>query len=1295
MVRQVLSGAATALAELLQCEESQAVVRLLEAVLVRASSRTQYWLVRQELSLLLSSQGDSLAASYSLGPGADWEGRRLASLLSLLCDEDGRVRGAAAQALVQISVQGPVCPRQPLTSQAAGRLAGQILSSSGTRGRQVGASDGVEPLAQILHMLGGGGATTTDRTLLSGCLEFLALYCQARPPPQFPSHWPALQPSLALLTRTIQLAVSSPVCQDLAVHCHLLTVCGHLYSGLALSVNRRQTGGAEDWSGLVPGDPVLSQQADLLLGHLIKLLAILHHVIEDHQLPSPPSSKPSLPSLPNTALSPIKKKSSVVGESSGPVSPPATDKTFSLKAETEKKLRGQFVGSPFYMKQYELVRASHGIYLRSLEPRSEEKLLSFTESVLDCLSALLDVSLGSDASIGKLVEECLGYVKSCLVLSANKSLRMVKTLLRCLFKCNQPFDTVQDDKIEPVPPPLPPSSELSTVFDILISSPYTRMTVDFSLVTEGGETVSTVSSTDYGRRSHSLTSSRQADRSSLAGYIRMFEPIVIKALKLYTVSSDISVQCQVLQLLIQLVRLRVNYCLLDSDQIFIGFVTKQLEAIQEGEINKADLLVPDIFEFLILLSYEKYHSKTIITRPKIIQLIKGLAASRDQPHSLVIPALEVVAVDLFSVSPVSQEVLTQQEVVVNMLLGQLAHSQVWLLLARVLELVGGEEREEGEGEEREEREERARRLSSQIIDALLPLLCSHSVQLSSPDHLRALNRLFSALSPCCLRPCDRLISALMSSTCDLTNMAEVTSWLAFSIASFLAIFRLSPEEAVVGRLQELGIMLGSGGGSLTSSGSEIEQSCSAEITLAVFLLHLVGSGVSKLHQLVFCLSTTSRAKEEQEGRGLLEQELADLLLLLTFILQSGQCPRLARAVISVAATEEPGVGQLHHSHLITQLVLEVSASCPVLSLQWLYVLVLLEQASPQVWARLLCVSPPPANTTRVTDQSEPAASLNREVIRQGSISVLANHLVNINNSDTELLAWFLSSQIKEIVANIRDPGIKEFVSVVHRQAPASGLFLEAVAARIESMRSRADYLTNILVCLHNLHPAHTGRLICLLVNKFLPSPLLAIASKAAGLAVRRVELLLGEREERVREQLGQTEVAALKDSLARRAPHSSRHSRTLLGLINRLAVAFYDLSPLESSSSSSETGRKFSPSSLAGLELDKTWYLGQVRRSCCGPATAPPKECARLLSNLGLSDIMVVMTSKDFRPNILEECLVQGISLPDSASGRAPSIDSLDRLPGLQSNLDRSPIGKVKEGPPLYRHPDRTVTQSF
>jgi len=52
----------------------------------------------------------------------------------------------------------------------------------------------------------------------------------------------------------------------------------------------------------------------------------------------------------------------------------------------------------------------------------------------------------------------------------------------------------------------------------------------------------------------------------VASYIRLFEPLVIKSLKQYTVTSQVALQQQVLDLLSQLVQLRVNYCLLDSDQ---------------------------------------------------------------------------------------------------------------------------------------------------------------------------------------------------------------------------------------------------------------------------------------------------------------------------------------------------------------------------------------------------------------------------------------------------------------------------------------------------------------------------------------------------------------------------------------------------------------------------------------------------------------------------------------------------------------------------------------------------------
>lgn len=56
-------------------------------------------------------------------------------------------------------------------------------------------------------------------------------------------------------------------------------------------------------------------------------------------------------------------------------------------------------------------------------------------------------------------------------------------------------------------------------------------------------------------------------QNAIHNHIRLFEPLVIKALKQYTTSTCVALQRQVLDLLAQLVQLRVNYCLLDSDQV--------------------------------------------------------------------------------------------------------------------------------------------------------------------------------------------------------------------------------------------------------------------------------------------------------------------------------------------------------------------------------------------------------------------------------------------------------------------------------------------------------------------------------------------------------------------------------------------------------------------------------------------------------------------------------------------------------------------------------------------------------
>ena len=83
--------------------------------------------------------------------------------------------------------------------------------------------------------------------------------------------------------------------------------------------------------------------------------------------------------------------------------------------------------------------------------------------------------------------------------------------------------------------------------------------------------------------------------------------------------------------------------------------------------------------------------------------------------------------DLFSGRSNSNdsELETQREVVISMLLKQLSQQKVMETLCQILALVATES----------EGEDKARRLSRQIIDTLIPQLCSHQVEMKNRKHL--------------------------------------------------------------------------------------------------------------------------------------------------------------------------------------------------------------------------------------------------------------------------------------------------------------------------------------------------------------------------------------------------------------------------------------------------------------------------------------------------------------------------------------------------------------------------------
>ncbi|ETE61475.1 Huntingtin, partial [Ophiophagus hannah] len=162
----------------------------------------------------------------------------------------------------------------------------------------------------------------------------------------------------------------------------------------------------------------------------------------------------------------------------------------------------------------------------------------------------------------------------------------------------------------------------------------------------------------------------RADKNIIHNHIRLFEPLVIKALKQYTTTTSVQLQRQVLDLLAQLVQLRV----------FIGFVLKQFEYIEVGQFRESEAIIPSVFFFLVLLSYERYHSKQIIGIPKIIQLCDGIMASGRKAVTHAIPALQPIVHDLFILrgankADAGKELETQKEVVVSMLLRLIQYHQ--------------------------------------------------------------------------------------------------------------------------------------------------------------------------------------------------------------------------------------------------------------------------------------------------------------------------------------------------------------------------------------------------------------------------------------------------------------------------------------------------------------------------------------------------------------------------------------------------------------------------------------------
>uniref|UniRef100_A0A7N6BBY5 Huntingtin n=1 Tax=Anabas testudineus TaxID=64144 RepID=A0A7N6BBY5_ANATE len=1138
-------------------------------------------------------------------------------------------------------------------------------------------------LSRVVTAVSHALTSSTSRALTFGCCEALCLLASNFPVCTWSTGWHCGYVSstnterrsltVGMANVILSLLSSAWFPLDLSAHQDALMLSGNLLAGGSGSTN--SSGGPnkmeEPWAAL--SERPLVAMVEQLFSHLLKVLNICAHVLDD--TPPGPAVKASLPSLSNTpSLSPIRRKGrekDAAEPSAAPMSPKKNNEvntgtnSTSSTAVNKSTTLGSFYHLPPYLKLYDVLKATHANYKVTLDLHSsQEKFGSFLRATLDVLSQLLELATLHD--ISKCVEEILGYLKSCFSREPTMATVCVQQLLKTLFGTNlaSQYEGVLSgpSRSQGKALRLGSSSLRPGLYHYCFMAPYTHFTqalADASLRnmvqaeqeqdTSGWFDVMQKASNQLRSNIANATRNR-GDKNAIHNHIRLFEPLVIKALKQYTTSTSVALQRQVLDLLAQLVQLRVNYCLLDSDQVFIGFVLKQFEYIEVGQFRDSEAVIPNIFFFLVLLSYERYHSKQIISIPKIIQLCDGIMASGRKAVTHAIPALQPIVHDLFVLrgsnkADAGKELDTQKEVVVSMLLRLIQYHQVLEMFILVLQQC------------HKENEDKWKRLSRQIADVILSMIAKQQMHLDSPEALGVLNTLFETVAPSSLRPVDMLLKSMFTIPATMASVATVQLWVSGILAVLRVLISQSTEDIVLSRVHELSLSPhllschtvhrlhhqrsspNDAPAADTLSNQETndeEQKAPPEETFARFLLQLVGVFGE---QIVIFTSVSGI---------LLEQCF--------FLFLSGMFRRITAAASRLLKDESAG-GQTGHEAVLfysleclNNMVQSLITTHPSLVLLWCQVLLIINYTNYSWWAEVhqtprrhslsstKLLSPHSSGEGEEDKPETRLTMVNREIVRRGALILFCDYVCQ-NLHDSEHLTWLIVNHVRDLISLCHEPPVQDFISAVHRNSAASGLFIQAIQSRCDNLTT-PTMLKNTLQCLEGIHLSQSGSLLMLYVDKLLNTPFRVLARMVDTLACRRVEMLLAETLQNSIAQLPVEELDRIQEYL-QSSGLAQRHQR-FYSLLDRFRATVADTSsPTPPVTSHPLDGDP--PPAPELVIADKEWYVTLVKSQCCLRGDVSLLETTELLTKLPPTDLLNIMRCKEFNLSLLCPCLSMGV----------------------------------------------------
>ncbi|KAK7070047.1 hypothetical protein SK128_013642, partial [Halocaridina rubra] len=412
-----------------------------------------------------------------------------AVLIPLLADQDHRVRTAAAAACVKLvpeimctgdliqKVSSDLVQSGHLRSSRGGNVVPPLWSSRNlpslpvpplhnllsegrlNKGENKDSAQGrslsrdingcriSQSLSRLMYSFTSHLLCTNNKYLMLGCLEALSQLSEKCPPSLYPAAWGCYIPPqqlsegrshIGLITLVLSLAGEAPIAGDLTVQQNILTVASNILTGIAVEALRQgkedtQGGSKQPW-GLFTSTQ-MSSVADAVVQHILRVLCVYTHVLEEVV----PGSRPTLmPLTPQAAISPIKRRTRAesTGDKNRTHSPGKGEKDVEDKERKSSKpgTVGAFAHLPEYIKMYDVLKNAYANYKLSLEDNTTEKLCGLLRVALTCLGRLLEVS--SMLEFGRLADELLQYLKVVTSLLPTLTVQCGQQLLKCLFGSN-------------------------------------------------------------------------------------------------------------------------------------------------------------------------------------------------------------------------------------------------------------------------------------------------------------------------------------------------------------------------------------------------------------------------------------------------------------------------------------------------------------------------------------------------------------------------------------------------------------------------------------------------------------------------------------------------------------------------------------------------------------------------------------------------------------------------------------------------------------------------------------------